>query len=202
MAKLISFEGVDGSGKTTLVATVANRLRKTGLRVDVLREPGTTAMGQELRTLLKSGTPRSKTTELLMFLAARAELVEELIAKSDADVILIDRFIHSTIAYQGYGNFHGDPTTLLNIAMLNSLVLGDHALDRTFYIRVSEETSQARRTIRDGEVDRYDSDAEFAARVRQAYEDLATSGEMVTVENDGEPDAAVNAILEKLGEIL
>src|SRR5438128_1376132 len=103
----ITFEGGEGSGKSTQIKEVAKYLKKNGYRVEIYREPGATVTGEAIRQVLlnpklKNVTPQ---TELLLFLAARAQLVREKIlpALAKGKTVLLDRFEDSTLAYQGYG---------------------------------------------------------------------------------------------------
>lgn len=104
---LVTFEGGEGSGKTTQLKLLANRIRASGKEVIETQDPGGTAIGKEIRTLLlHPGTvPIAAATELLLYEASRAQLVRELIAPALArgTVVLCDRFTDSTLAYQGFG---------------------------------------------------------------------------------------------------
>lgn len=103
----VTFEGGEGSGKTTQLQLLANRVRAFGAEVIETRDPGGTAIGKEIRTLLlhPESVPIAVATELLLYEASRAQLVRELIAPALArgTVVLCDRFIDSTVTYQGYG---------------------------------------------------------------------------------------------------
>lgn len=105
--KIISFEGIDGAGKSTQLALLKGRLEALGHGVVVVREPGGTPLSEKIRDLLL--TPGSSSmharTEALLFSAARAQLVQEVIlpARLQGNIILCDRFADSTLAYQGYG---------------------------------------------------------------------------------------------------
>ena len=105
MSRLISFEGGDGAGKTTQAALLVERLGFAGKDAVLVREPGGTPLGERLRPLIKGEAPASPMAELLMFEAARAELVQEVIRPAlDAGTIVVtDRFYDSTTAYQGFG---------------------------------------------------------------------------------------------------
>ena len=105
MSRLISFEGGDGAVKSTQAALLVERLRLAGKDTILVREPGGTPLGEQLRPLIKGEAPASPTAELLMFEAARAELVREVIrpALRAGTIVVSDRFSDSTIAYQGYG---------------------------------------------------------------------------------------------------
>lgn len=103
----VTFEGVEGSGKSTQQALVAGRLRAEGFPVAELHEPGSTPVGEHLRPLLlhTAGAPPVPAAELFLYLAARAQLAAEVIkvALAEGRVVLCDRFVDSTTAYQGYG---------------------------------------------------------------------------------------------------
>lgn len=101
--KLITLEGIDGTGKSTQAGRLASWLQERGQRVRLLREPGGTALGEELRRLLKAGAVHAPVAELLLFCAARAELVQQEIrpALEAGEWVVLDRFVHSTLAYQG-----------------------------------------------------------------------------------------------------
>ena len=105
MSRLISFEGGDGAGKTTQAALLVERLGFAGKDAVLVREPGGTPLGERLRPLIKGEAPASPMAGLLMFEAARAELVQEVIRPAlDAGTIVVtDRFYDSTTAYQGFG---------------------------------------------------------------------------------------------------
>ncbi len=118
----VSFEGGEGAGKSTQVQALRRRLEDQGRRVVQLREPGGTKFGEELRAILLSSTSLATRTELLLFLAARSELVDKAIepALSKGVDVLCDRFIDSTLAYQGYGR----GIDLELIRTLNEAVIG------------------------------------------------------------------------------
>src|SRR5947199_6743642 len=105
---LISFEGSEGCGKSTQISLLADRLRARGFAVKMVREPGGTPIGEEIRHTLKHSKDNAAMTaeaELLLMNASRAQLVREVIrpALAAGDIVLCDRFFDSTTAYQGYG---------------------------------------------------------------------------------------------------
>ena len=102
--KLISFEGIEGVGKSTQINLILEWLTSKGLSSKLLREPGSTEFGEKIRELLLSKDYNiSAQTELLLMFAARAEMINEHLVKSNEDIILCDRYYHASIAYQGYG---------------------------------------------------------------------------------------------------
>ena len=102
--KIISFEGIEGVGKSTQINLLKDYLESKGLTVTVLREPGSTITGESIRSiLLDSKENLSEESELLLMFAARAQLISEKVLNNNVDVILFDRFYDASIAYQGFG---------------------------------------------------------------------------------------------------
>lgn len=171
MSKVITFEGIDGSGKTTVIQEVKKNLEEKGYSVIVISEPGTTSMGEHLRTLIKSNVPRHPSTDLLLFLAARNDMVKQVLvpALTIYDYILMDRYVDSTLAYQGYG-LGMDKGTIMQF---NRLVTKDVRIDHTIYLEVPIQEAQARRALRGQpeEADKYE-DNQFLKRVRSGYQEI------------------------------
>ena len=165
----ISFEGVDGSGKTTQVALLADWLRGEGRDVVATREPGGTPAGERIRELLLEGGEIAPWTEAALFAAARAQLVDEVIRPAlarGADVIC-DRYIDSSLAYQGIARGLG----VERVLELNLLATSGLLPDRTFFLAISPEDTTGRK---DAEPDRIEREGdEFAAIVDQGYRELA-----------------------------
>jgi dTMP kinase len=165
----VSFEGVDGSGKTTQVGLLAEHLRAEGRQVVETREPGGTKVGEEIRALLLHGGVMAAWTEAALFAAARAQLVQEVIAPalaSGADV-LCDRYIDSSLAYQGIARGLGVDRVL----DFNLIATGGLLPDRTFLLDLPLEDAMQRRGP---ESDRLEREGDlFAQRVHEAYRELA-----------------------------
>ena len=165
----ISFEGVDGSGKTTQVALLADSLREEGRDVVATREPGGTPAGERIRELLLEGEEIAPWTEAALFAAARAQLVDEVIRPAlarGADVIS-DRYIDSSLAYQGIARGLG----VERVLELNLLATSGLLPDRTFFLAIPPEDTAGRK---DAEPDRIEREGdEFAAIVDQGYRELA-----------------------------
>jgi dTMP kinase len=165
----VSFEGVDGSGKTTQVRLLEEHLTGLGRDVVATREPGGTELGEELRRLVLNGPEISPWAEAAIFAAARAEHAAEVIRPAltrGADVVC-DRFVDSSLAYQGIARGLG----LERVLELNVTVLEGLLPDRTFVVAVDAETAAARRK---GEPDRIEQEGDsFQAEVARAYEQLA-----------------------------
>ena len=176
--KLITWEGLDGSGKSTQLALAAERLRGKGFRVTTTREPGGTAVGQQVREIVLH-EPRGSVaplTELALMFAARAQHIEQVIlpALGAGDVILCDRFTDSSVAYQGYGR--GIPLEVIR-GLENFLCQGVRP-DLTVILEVDPETGARRSGQRNraaAEPDtRFEQEGtEFFERVRQGYREIA-----------------------------
>ena len=138
----VTFEGGEGAGKSTQVALLKTRLEAEGRRVVQLREPGGTKFGEELRDLLLSSSKLATRTEMLLFLAARSELVDKMVkpALSAGIDVISDRFIDSTVAYQGYGR--GLDLTL--IRTLNDAVIDGCLPDVTILLDVDPDIGLTR----------------------------------------------------------
>ena len=179
----ITFEGTEGSGKTTQIALLAARLRAMGRRVLTLREPGGTPIGEEIRHTLKHSPANHAMTpeaELLLMNASRAQIVREVIrpALANGDVVLCDRFYDSTTAYQGYGR-------QLNLGMVKAIIdvaVGETRPDLTLLFLVPHEVSEARRLARQPTLplaikrDRFEeADQAFFDRVARGYLAIAAA---------------------------
>jgi dTMP kinase len=175
----ISFEGNEGSGKSTQIALLSNRLGSLGHRVRTLREPGGTPIGEEIRHTLKHSHANQAMTaeaELLLMNASRAQLVREVIrpALESGEIVLCDRFYDSTVAYQGYGR-------RLDLRMVEGVIevaVGETRPDLTLLLIVSADVSQRRMQSRASSSpalrDRFEeADRHFFARVDQGYEAIA-----------------------------
>jgi dTMP kinase len=176
----ITFEGTEGSGKSTQIKLLAQRLQTAGRAVRVLREPGGTLIGEEIRHTLKHSPNNHAMTpeaELLLMNASRAQLVRELIRPSldRGEIVICDRFYDSTTVYQGHGRGldSGAVKSVIDFAV------GNTRPDLTLLLHVPLEVSEARRRQRDtgGAAirDRFEeADRAFFARVESGYHELAT----------------------------
>lgn len=172
----IAIEGIDGSGKSTVAARLASALRRLGSEVVSTREPGGTAIGEQIRGMLLSTTSASISpeTEALLFSAARSQLVVEIIrpALLRGAVVLTDRFSDSTLAYQGGGR--GLPQVLLMAAQ--DLATGGVEPDLKLLLDLPPETAIVRRRSDGSDQNRLDREAlEFYGRVRDAYHEIAAT---------------------------
>ena len=167
----IVFEGPDGAGKSSQALALLKQMESTGYPVILTREPGGTPLGESLRTVLKSSPAIEPLSELLLFLAARAELVETIIkpALTNNINVISDRFTASTIAYQG----HGQGLNLTDITRLNQLVCSGLSPDLTILLDIPTDLIPSRKS-KDTQ-DRYDSaSGAFHSKVRQGYLSIAS----------------------------
>ncbi len=170
--KIISFEGIEGVGKSTQIELLKKLLEKNSKSVEVFREPGSTLSGEKIRDiLLDNKYELSSKTELLLMFSARSELVNKKINNSTADYLLLDRFFDASLAYQGYGRN-------LSIELINKLVdfIDCPIPDLSFLIDISVEEGFARK-IND-KIDRIESSGnDFFNKVRNGYIEIAKNNE-------------------------
>jgi len=177
----ITFEGNEGSGKSTQVPLLVERLREWGHTVKVFREPGGTPIGEEIRHTLKHSHANAAMTpeaELLLMNASRAQLVREVIrpALSRGEIIVCDRFYDSTTAYQGYGR----QLDLQNVRAIIDIAVGNTRPDLTLFLRVPQAVSEERLRSRQATMpfirDRMEeADRAFFERVAKGYDAIATA---------------------------
>ncbi len=172
--RLITIEGLDGAGKTTLARGVEAALRAEGVAVSLLREPGGVVLAERVRSLVKDPEltigPRA---EALLYAAARAQLVDEALrpALDAGRWVLLDRFVDSSLAYQGAGRALGVEA----VAEINAFATAGLKPDRTLLLRIDPTTGRARQKGR-GEADRMEREDEaFFAAIAGAYDDLAAA---------------------------
>ena len=186
--RLITVEGLDGAGKTTLVAGLTRELAARGRELLVLREPGGVELSERIRELVKDPElavdPRA---EALLYAAARAQLVAEQLVPllEDGQWVLLDRFVDSSLAYQGAGRGLG----VERIRSLNELATGGLTPDRTLLLRIDPAVGRARIAGRDP--DRLEQAGEaFFAAVAAAYDELAAAEpeRIAVIEADRPPE--------------
>lgn len=170
----ITFEGIDGCGKSTQLELLKEDFRKEGLDFIEVREPGGTAVGEKIRNILldRQNDSMTRMAELLLFEAARAQITEEVIipALESGKHVICDRFYDSTSAYQGYANKMGrDLTDFLNVKATSGV-----SPDLTFLLDIDPKTAYERRTGRDGEEDRIEMmGLSYQEKVREGYIELS-----------------------------
>jgi dTMP kinase len=181
----ITFEGIDGSGKTTQLEMAEDYLKSKDLPVLVIREPGSTPLSEKVRKILLDHKSKlNPHSELMLYLAARAELVEKVIAPAliDGKTILCDRFYDSTTAYQGYGR----NLDISLITKMNQMIVDDCEPDLTILLDIDLKSFHSRRIQADlfsidqqnratnKRPDRMDAESmEFHEKVRRGFLDIA-----------------------------
>ena len=196
----ITLEGPDGGGKTTQASLLADFLRQRGCDVVATREPGGTAIGDQVRAILSSldNTAMDPRTEILLFQASRAQHVEQIIRPhlAKGGIVVCDRYADSTPAYQGYGH----QVDLERLRLIVDFATGGLKPDLTLLLDIDVEEGLRRRT-NSGEWNRLDAYAlAFHRRVRQGYFELARQepGRWVTVD----AGRAAKVVQEQLREVV
>lgn len=193
-ARLITIEGIDGAGKTTLAQGLVDALGTRGVAVRLLREPGGVEVSERVRTLVKDPALRiGARAEALLYAAARAQLVEEALEPllSDGTWVLLDRFVDSSLAYQGAGRQLG----VAAVREINEFATGGLQPDRTLLLVIDPAAGRARARKRDTTADRLESEQEeFFTRIAGAYDELARAHpDRIRVLDAGRPPAEVLA---------
>ncbi len=171
--RLITFEGIDGSGKSTQASLLAESLRLRGLTVHFLREPGGTAVGERIREVLldRSHSEMTPFAELFLYLAARAQITGEIIlpALDRGEVVVMDRYLDSSVAYQGAARGLG-----VDLVMgLNSVAAYGLVPDRTYLVDCDPKTALSRTSATP---DRLESEGKaFMSKVREGFLSISRS---------------------------
>ena len=167
---IISFEGIEGVGKSTQINLLKNWFENQNLKTTIVREPGSTIASEQVRDILLSNEiSLSNETELLLMFAARAQLINEKIASSEFDIILFDRYFDASIAYQGYGRG-------LSVDFINQLIEFTKcpSPSMTFLLDMGVEKGFKRKS--NDLKDRIESSGlDFFNKVRQGYLSIASS---------------------------
>lgn len=198
----VTFEGGEGSGKSTQLKRLAQRLESSGLAVRTLREPGGTGVGEAIRHILldPSSAGLDPRAELLLYEAARAQLVAEVIepALAAGETVLCDRFFDSTTAYQG----HARGLDLDEVAALNTAATAGLAPDRTILLDIDVALGIERATCEGA--DRLEcEDAAFHERVRAGFLAIAAAepARVRVVDASGTPDAVAERVAAALADL-
>lgn len=178
----VSFEGVEGSGKSTQCEALAARLTAAGKTSLHVREPGGTAIGEQIRDILSNGAGITPYAELFLFSASRALLIDTTIGPALANGVCVvcDRYIDSTIAYQGYGR--GIQREIID--SVNQTAVRGISPDLTILLDISPTTALRRKNAQN--LDRFErEDQGFHNRVREGYLELAEQAERPWIVIDG-----------------
>ena len=200
----ITLEGTEGSGKSSQIGPLAEFLRQKGYAVLTTREPGGTPIGEQVRAVISNldNTAMHPRTEILLFQASRAQLVEQVIRPhlSSGGLVLSDRYADSTLAYQGYGY----QTDLERLKTLVDFATGGLVPDLTIFFDLDVEEG-LRRRARGGEWNRLDAlDLAFYQRVRAGYDRLiaADPDRWVVIDASGTPEQVQAELRRVVGERL
>ncbi len=199
---LITFEGPEGSGKSTLVRGLAEHLTRKGCEPYLLREPGGTTIGERIRNILldPASSEMCAETELLLMEASRAQLVREKILPSltAGKIVLCDRFADASVAYQGAGRELG----VALVERFNDFALGELEPDVTFLCLLPPEDGRARLLGR--QTDRLDREAlSFHQRVYEAYQQMGSAGKprFAVIDASASPEQMLQQVLARLKQL-
>jgi dTMP kinase len=204
--KFIVFEGPDGSGKTTQYRRFLDACRDGGVEVVEAREPGGTVLGERIREILlhPEHEEMSLRCEMLLYMASRAQLVHQVIrpALKAGKVVVADRFVQSTIAYQGACESNGLGLSWEEIRRVADVVCQEVEADLVLIFDVDEETASSRMN---GDRDRIEQrDVEYRQRVREAYRRMATedSDHHVIIDAVRDADSIARDVIEAIGRVV
>ncbi len=202
--RLITIEGLDGAGKTTLARALCEQLAARSLDVRLLREPGGVHAAEQIRHLVKDpGAAIGARAEALLYAAARAQLVEEALEPllATGTWVLLDRFVDSSLAYQGGGRQLGEEV----VRQLNDFATGGLRPDRTLLLVVNLATGTGRSEDRGTPLDRLElENDEFRARIARSYLELAAADPTRIRKIDAEQSEqdVLDAALRELSDLL
>lgn len=209
---IYAFEGNEGCGKTTVINKLAQRLTDEGHEVLITREPGGSELAEKIRELIMNEENIDDSTELMLFLAARMDHFNKVIlpALKENKIVLIDRFIDSTLVYQGMG-----PNNACNIRMIykfNQIYFGGlypNTIRHSFYLRLNNVQEGLERISKNArKTNKFDDkDIEFHKKIQKAYDDLYIphiqinqDGTRVVVNASNSVDEVVNTVYEKMSK--
>jgi dTMP kinase len=202
--RLITIEGLDGAGKTTQARGLAGELEAREVPVRLLREPGGVEVSERVRELVQDpGYAVAPRAEALLYAAARAQLVEELLAPllEAGTWVVLDRFVDSSLAYQGGGRGLGVDA----VRAINDFATGGLTPDRTVLLRVDLVTGRARQADRGAAPDRLErEDGGFFEAVARAYEELAAAepDRIRVIDAERPPEEVLAAVVAAVEDLL
>lgn len=198
----ITFEGGDGAGKSTQINILKDKLEEAGHEVILTREPGGTDISEKIREIIldKENSEMNDMTEAMLYAAARAQLVSQVIrpAINEGKTVICDRFVDSSIAYQAYGRGLGD-----SVGIINSFAIGDCMPDLTVLLKVSPDVGSRRISYR--EQDRIElASEEFHRKVYEGYLEIEKKyPERVTgIDASKSIEEIADAIWEKVASLM
>jgi dTMP kinase len=201
---LITIEGLDGAGKSTLARSLADAIAARGIDVALLREPGGVELSERIRALVSDpALTVGAAAEALLYAAARAQLVVERVlpALEHGTLVLLDRFVDSSLAYQGAGRGLGAD----RVRAINELATGDLVPDRTLLLQVFVSTGLSRARGRGEHADRLEGEDErFFSAVARAYDELARQEpeRIVVLDAERPPELVLVQALDAVEDLL
>jgi dTMP kinase len=202
--RLITIEGIDGAGKSTLASALITALTARGIQATLLREPGGVRVAERIRELVKDPTATiGARAEALLYAAARAQLVEEALAPllAGGTLVLLDRFVDSSLAYQGAGRELGIDA----VRAINDFGTGGLTPDRTLLLTVSPATGRTRSHARGAPPDRLERQPDdFFDRIAGAYAALARSEpeRIATIDASADPADVLAQALAAISDLI
>ncbi|HEU24353.1 MAG: dTMP kinase [Mesoaciditoga sp.] len=192
---LITFEGIDGCGKSTQILMLKEYFEKKGIKCSVFREPGGTKIGEEIRKILldNADSEMDPKTEFLLFAASRAQLVsQEIKPRIRDEFVILDRYVDSSVAYQGFARGLGKKI----VTFINEFATDLIYPDLTFYIEIDEKIFEERKKEKK---DRIESEGiEFIKKVIEGYNQISNSSRFVKIDGRMEQDQLFRVIIEKI----
>jgi dTMP kinase len=202
--RLITIEGIDGAGKSTLAAGLLDALKARGLKATLLREPGGVPAAERIRdVVIDPDLHMTARAEALLYAAARAQLVEEAIEPllREGRWVVLDRFIDSSLAYQGGGRELG----IDSVRAINEFAIRTARPDRTLLLMIDADLGRSRSRARAGRLDRLEREQnDFFDRTAAAYLELASEDpeRIRRIDATRPPDEVLAAALEALADLL
>ena len=200
MSLFIVFEGIDGSGKTTQVELLSQKLTSIKKPNIIVREPGGTSLGEAIRQELKNNPDLDPVTQLLLFSACRTQLIKQVINPNlkNNQIVISDRYVFSTIAYQGYADGL-DTSIIQNLINISTVGLMP---DLVIFIDTPIETAKARRETEAG--DHFDNrPIDYYKRIRDGYLSISsTVSNWVTIDGTDDPQEISTLIWQKIRPLI